>query len=69
MNTSEIQRKALVLWLTARIRFHRAIMDAEGGVTDNWKQHARKFVRLCKYRSEIMTLDDRYLLRSGEESL
>lgn len=66
MNISEIQRKAAVLWLTARINFHRAIMDNEIGVTRKWKHHARKFGRLCRARGELLTAEERSQIERRE---
>lgn len=66
MNTSEIQRQALVLWLTARINYHRAIMDNEIGVTRKWKDHARKFGRLCRCRGELLTAEERSRIERRE---
>ena len=66
MNTTEFQRRAIVLWLTARINFHRAIMDSETGVTRKWKHHARKFARLCRCRGEYLTPDERQQIERRE---
>lgn len=63
---NELHRKALILWLTARINFHRAIMDNEIGVTRKWKHHARKFGRLCRARGELMTADERSRIERRE---
>jgi hypothetical protein len=66
MNMTEFQRKATDLWLTARINFHRAIMDSESGVTRKWKAHARKFGRLCRARGELLTDEERSRIERRE---
>lgn len=66
MNMTEFQRKATVVWLTARINYHRAIMDQEIGVTRKWKHHAQRLGRLCRLRGELLTFEERDRLERRE---
>lgn len=63
---NELNRKVNIFWLTLRIKYHRWIMDAEQGVTRQWKYHARLHVGLCKMRSELLTPTERRAIERRE---
>lgn len=63
---NELTRKAQILWLTLRIKYHRWIMDAERGVTRHWKYHARIHVGLCKMRAELLSPAERRAIERRE---
>lgn len=54
MNTSEIQRKAQILWLSLKITALRLVMSLETGVTDQWKRMCYRKVQLIKDRAKLM---------------
>lgn len=62
MNIKELNRKIKIFWLTAQIKYHRIVMDAELGVTDHWKYHARIHTDLCRVRNDLMTRKERGLV-------
>jgi len=64
MNT--LHRKARILWLTLRIKYHRIAMDAEKGVTRTWKYHARTHTVLCRLRADLLTPEERRLVERRE---
>ncbi|WP_328186974.1 hypothetical protein [Marinobacter sp. OP 3.4] len=58
MNTSELQRKATILWLSLKITALRLAMSWETGVTDQWKRMARAQGACILQRQALMTPDE-----------
>ena len=56
---NELHRKLRILWLTARIKYHRICMDSEQGVTRTWKYHARTHTVLCRLRADLLSPAER----------
>jgi len=56
---NELNRKCRILWLTARIKYHRICMDSEAGVTRTWKYHARTHTALCRLRADLLSPAER----------
>jgi len=56
---TDLHRKARVFWLSVRIRYHRIVMDAEQGITSQWKQHARTHTVLCRLRANLLSPSER----------
>ena len=55
MNTSELQRKATILWLSIKITALRLAMSLETGVTDQWKWMCRRQCAYILERQALMT--------------
>lgn len=63
---NDLHRKARILWLSARIKYHRIIMDGETGITDQWKYHARTHTVLCRMRCELLSPAERRAIERRE---
>jgi len=56
---NELHRKARVLWLSLRIKYNRIAMDAEMGISEQWKYHARTHTALCRKRADLLSPAER----------